>query len=145
MTLAIVGFPKCGTYSLAKFHKIPSLELIHRENGLRDWEESYSDKTPLIITRDPIERIWSLYIDFNYYRDLTLKEFLDCKPSRFETIDPVDWCDYEKWIKPWSKFNPIVVKLEIMKTSDGFPHENKGDLVHKISSKDRKLISSYLN
>jgi len=64
-----------------------------------------------MITRDPVQRVWS---DYNYaiqHKQIptqSLKDALDNYP-RF-----LAGCNYKKWIKHWKKTKPTVYSLEEM-------------------------------
>jgi len=179
----IIGFPKCGSSSLRHYLRLrypkmeiasfPSSSLYHP-----DWEtltkNRCSDPTVLsvIITRNPIERIWSAYWWSQKWKTTdmihpTFEEFLHWEPPdrdwRYVSsglVDPIDCCDYEKYMKKAYKYNPIILRFEDMIKNPNFPNLAKtndvlkkcGDVNHrgikmmpKIDDYHRKLIKEELN
>jgi hypothetical protein len=79
--------------------------------------------TPLIITRDPIERIWSA---FRYFKPKeTFKDYLltDLEQN-FGAYNPIIGSNYKRWIEPFLKYDPVIVSLEFMSKMPGFPKAN---------------------
>ena len=126
---AVLGFPKCGTQALrdhiaTKLGKIcNSLEIVYRKRGVNVW--SHQDNigyTPIIIYRDPVERIWSAYNYFHYFskrKKLSFPEFLDYKEDAMQSIgcnDPIACSDYSYYINKWRQVpgceDLIIVKFE---------------------------------
>ena len=137
----MIGFPKCGQTSLAEYlikrlggeFVADRAEIIWREDGLKQFEENgylENNYRPVIIIRDPIERIWS---DWNHlgrgYGFATFEEYLaNEKPiGGFGEYNPIKRSNYDKWIKQWAKYNPIVLELEQMMLNPNFKHRNKGE------------------
>jgi len=144
----IIGFPKCGSSSLRNYFRIrypkkevasfPSASLYHP-----DWLTicggrcSQPDILSVIITRNPVERIWSAYWwsqrwNTSQTKHPTFEEFLHWTPPSKEwryltsgLFDPIDCCDYEKYMKPALKFNPIILRLEDMQKNPNFPNVAK--------------------
>jgi len=79
----IIGFPKCGQMSLIKYLQKQGDEVIRkdwiwRRTALEELKPFFEDGyVPVVITRDPVERIWS---GFNYWhyrtRGVTLPLYL---------------------------------------------------------------------
>lgn len=126
---AILGFPKCGTQALqnhimSKFGKVcRNLEVAYRKKGVNSW--SHPDNigmTPIIIYRDPVERIWSAYHFFKYFKEskkLSFPEFLNYKDEAMQSIgcnDPIACSDYEYYIQKWKGVagceDIIIIKFE---------------------------------
>jgi len=143
----IIGFPKCGstslrTYFKARYPKIQVASFPSASLYQPDWETicggrcSQPDTLSVIITRNPVERIWSAYFwsqKWNYpsKKHPTFEEFLHWQPPkewRYTSsglVDPIDCCDYEKYIKKAYKYNPIILRLEDMKKNPNFSNEAK--------------------
>ncbi len=134
--LAVVGFPKCGTVSLEKYLKrkfpepqisVVRFEYAWKRHGVKAYEEKHSNKRPVIIVRNPVDRILSAFRYFEFYKKMSLEEFLKDKvdhDGRLGTGDPIECSDYQKWINKWMHLDPIVVKLETMRALGNFPNEN---------------------
>ena len=115
----IVGSPKCGTTSLGKYLRGKGYDVLESELTFFDIEKAhnhnYWDRTPIIVTRNPIERAYSDYKAFNR----TLKE--SC-----------DWSYFKVCLQMW---DALIYSLEYLKTIPNFPHENNGNrdiISHKI-------------
>ena len=81
--LAVIGFPKCGTVSLEKYLKRKFLDIsviryeaIWLRVGVQEYEEKHNNKRPVIIVRNPVDRIWSAFRYFNFYKTMSLEDFL---------------------------------------------------------------------
>lgn len=159
--LIIVGFPKCGTVSLEKYLKrkypepdtsVVRFEYAWKREGAKACEEKHSNKRPVIIVRNPVDRIWSAFRYFEFYKKMSLEEFLKNKvdhDGRLGTGDPIECSDYQKWIDKWMHLNPIVVKLETMIVLGNFPNENptegRAGNWPTLSNEDTELITNKLN
>lgn len=139
----VIGFPKCGQTSLAEYlHKrfgsenvADRAEIIWKPDGINLFEiNGYAENNyrPIIIIRDPVERIWS---DWNHLgRGYGFKTFEEYIANRQQTdlgglgeYNPVTRSHYEKYIKRWRKYDPIVLELEDMMKNPNFGHRNKGE------------------
>jgi len=155
----IIGMPKCGQVSLENYlrDRFPGKEARRIEKIWKPKEiQDVVEKRPpeewhyVIILRDNVERIWSSYHYFDYYKSMSLEKYLnhDIQGTRLGPMNPIKQGNYGRWLKEWSSLNPIIVTLEDMQKLPGFPHMNKtGDKrkYPEISESDRELISSYLN
>jgi len=152
----IIGFPKCGSTSLRTYlqKRYPRVEVTSFPGSSLyhpDWKITCSgkcsqpDTLSIIITRDPIERLWSAYWwsqKWNVHEEEqpTLQEFLHWKPVPVENtkfpsgswrylssglVDPIDCCDYEKYMKKAYRYNPIIIRFEDMIKNPNFPNEAK--------------------
>jgi hypothetical protein len=139
----VIGFPKCGQTSLAEYlHKrfgsennADRGEIIWKPDGIELFEKNgYAEAgyRPVIIIRDPIERIWS---DWNHLgRGYGFKTFEDYIYNEKQEglgglgeYNPIERSNYEKYIKRWAKYDPLVLELEQMKLNPNFGHRNTGD------------------
>jgi len=107
----IVGVQKSGTTSLAKYMRDKGYDVIEAEKHFLNVEfatnHDYSNYTPIIITRNPIERAWS---DYNFFGG-TLERACD---NSF----------YKAGLQMW---DALIYSLEYLKTITGFPWENRGN------------------
>jgi hypothetical protein len=151
----VIGFPKCGQTSLVEYlikrlggeSVADRAEIIWKPDGLELFEKNgYAEigYRPVIIIRDPIQRIWS---DWNHLgRGYGFKTFEDYIANQKQTdlgglgeYNPITRSNYEKFIKRWQKYNPIVLELEEMKKNPNFGHRNKG----KQYDEDYELIPTH--
>lgn len=156
MKYIIIGCRKCGTTSLEKFMKNEKLDVIREErlftrtDGFDVWKGLYSDRRPVIILRDPVERAWSDYCYQKYMKSeassLSLEE--KCEEKRYDPVmgdrNIIMQSRYEQWLKPWRKAEPVIYRLEEMKKIPEFPHEWKNDQKREMTQKDRKTLEGYL-
>ena len=157
--LVIVGFPKCGQVSLIqhlqdKFKDtikdtiIKKDEVIWNRDGVSIFKEKYGHNPnirPVIITRDPIKRIWSSYWYFDleekpFREKYTYEEYLkiDLYAHHFGELNPIRCSNYDRWIKIWKPLNPLLYNLEELIQLDNFPHLNKTEYVRKVPDMSRK-------
>ena len=169
----IIGFPKCGSSSLRTYlrKKFPSIDVIsfpgvslyHPEWKSTCLDMCQEDGTlPVIIIRDPYERIWSAYWwSKKWGVHISFEEFLSRKgdgvtlsPEGRVDIgaglsNPVEACDFWKYIKKAEACNPLIFRFEDMTRLGCFPHEAKtmgfrvenGILVKpELDDESRKLI-----
>lgn len=146
----VVGFPKCGTVSLQHLlgQGTRRYEYIYMKNGIEKFLKEQKDRQPVIIVRDPVERIWSAYAYFDQFREMSFAEFLEkreIKDERLGIDDPIEQADYWKYIKPWLKFNPLIYKLEEMKKDPRFKWRNKTTKHRAINEEERELLIKKLN
>ena len=157
MKYIIIGCRKCGTTSLEKYMKekwhadvIRWEQLFTRIDGVAEYEAKYSDRKPVIILRDPVERTWS---DFQYQHKMKQEGLPKdlagaCKEHRYDPVmgerGVLLQSQYALWIKAWKKFDPIIYHLEAIREEEGFPHEWENPHKAKMTDLDRMLIRSYL-
>ena len=134
---AVIGFPKCGQVSMQEYlakryndvYRIDRPELIWRRSGVKDFEEQYHNYgvKGIIITRNPVKACWSYYWYIHYgtegTRYMEYEDFLTQKiySDPLGEKNPISCYNFEKWIKRFQKFNPIVVRLEDMIENKNFP------------------------
>lgn len=109
-TYIIVGVQKCGTTSLGKYMRDKGFEVIEAERyflntGFAE-NHDYSNYTPIIVTRNPIERAWS---DYKYFES---------------TLERA--CDNSYYRAGLQMWDSLIYSLEYLKTLPDFPHENIG-------------------
>jgi hypothetical protein len=150
----ILGFQKCGLNSLIKWlgNEVNTVsEDISSPDSIKKFE-AYKDthKPVIIIRKDRVKAIYSMYYYFGYNEKYTLEQFLSINipHKQYGNENPIHRTDFERHIKPFLKYNPIIYVLEDM--PDSFPHENKGGQRTKqpypeITQEKRNLINSYLD
>ena len=154
MKYVIIGFPKCGQVSLVEWlkkqgHEAIRNDIIWKIDAVQTIKQNYIDKgyIPIIITRDPVERIWS---GFNYWhyrtRGITLPDYL--KMESYNTSigeeNPIKQSDYLRYAEPYKKYNVIIYKLEELQEIPGFPHENKTQKKEPFAPGLRRMIDEAL-
>lgn len=121
----IVGIPKCGTPSLAKYMREKGFDVIESEFSFLDYEKAinhnYRWRTPIIITRNRIERTWS---DYNFFKRDSLFE-----ASRFSY--------YKAGLQMW---DALIYSLEYLKTIEDFPKINDNDKKPIMTDEIKKQV-----
>ena len=141
----VIGFPKCGQESLLEYlkgrypnRKTKKDEIIWNKKGVEIFKEKYGDRMhPVIITREPILRMWSAYWYFEYtgetpYNErFTFPEYLKLEDYKYHIgeMNPVKQSNYQRWIKDWLELKPIIFKLETVSQNTNFPHLNQTKVV----------------
>ncbi len=135
---AVIGFPKCGTVSAQTWllQKYPNHENILKlefpcYGDVKRFEKGgdLEDYTPVFITRDPAEMLWSFYVYFNFKEkgiDNPV-DMLDIPMQAFgmHHLSPLKQADFDHWIGMFKHLNPLILSLEEIKQDETFPHENK--------------------
>ena len=174
----IIGFPKCGQVSIIDYMRtknkdiiVKKDELIWNKKGPEIFLEKYSDRViPFIITRDPIERMWSAYNYFQFGGDdwehghgdppichqMSFPKYLDLKgyEHHLGEMNPVSQSNYAKWYVHWKDLGLIkTFRLEDLKKTENFPHKNitqnvtkhwKGTTIPSMPKEYRKLAQTKL-
>lgn len=117
----IVGIPKCGTTSLGLYLKQRGYEVEESELQFFDIHKAlthdYYFRTPIIVTRNPIERAWS---DYNYFQRESIKK-------------ACDFSFYKYGLQMW---DGLIYSLEYLKTVKDFPiindNQNKPEMTPEI-------------
>jgi hypothetical protein len=127
---SIVGVPKCGTSSLGEYMRRMGYDVTEDELYFAD-KTCYpnSDRKPLIILRDPVERAWS---DFNFFH------------GDHETLEEAcEWSRYEKYLKNWP--DAVIFQLEELQKLEEFPHHNHNIHKPELDNDTRKKIEVLLS
>lgn len=116
--MVILGFPKCGQNSLAKYLDCKLHDFVYYQNAVEIYLKNYSGKRPVFITRDPEQRMRSQYHYLVRYKNNGLsyedfKNYIDPDPA-WGGITPVEQCNYEYFINQFKAYNPLVFRLEDM-------------------------------
>ena len=152
MKYVIIGGRKCGTTSLEVFLNMQGYDVVRREqlftktDGYDQYSHEFSDRQPILILRNPIERAYS---DWKYALQekrttLSYKEYCETPnyhPSLGE-LNPLEQSNYKKWFKNWD-MEIDLMSLEDMKKVKGFPELNTTE--GEISDKDREWTKNRLN
>jgi len=148
----IVGFPKCGQISLETYlknhgHDVQRHDTIWRTNARQIIEDQNPGRIPLIITRDPVQMIWSSYFYWHYKVVMKFEKYLTHRVHRESSLgheNPIEHADYEKHVRKFEDMNPILYKFEELIQIEGYPHENKTDKKPQITPKYQKMIEAAL-
>lgn len=142
----ILGFSRCGNTSLSKY-----LQCAHPEigyNGTEEYLRVYPQCIPVFIIRNPVDRIWSLYHFFDYFKRWDFERFLDFKNERWHGVgcnDVIEQSNYAKYIESFIPYDAVVYRFEeIIKRSD-FPKDWRGQHTPKITDKYRDIIQDRLD
>ncbi len=156
----IIGVQKCGTTSLEKWMKKNKYNVKREEvlvqagdvggyqetGGIETYEGAYYHRTPILILRDPIKRIFSQYhYKQNHQQgdpyeifENTLEKALDNHPELLNASN------YEEYITKWKQFKPIILYFEdVIKWKD-FPWETQCDCGAKMTKEDERIIRSHI-
>lgn len=147
----IVGFIKCGQVSLKKKlesegHEVRRFECATNPLGPRMIKKLHPGFEPVIITRDPIKRIWSQYkfLSEKFDYEMTFEQY--CHYWNHHLIwfneNPIFQSNYDEHLKHWD--NPLVYELEECIKDPAFPKENEGENKTKMSDEDRELATTML-
>ena len=149
----IVGFPKCGQISLETYlrglgYDVQRHDIIWRSNASDMVKTQNPGRTPIIMTRDPIQMIWSSYFYWHYKETMSFEKYLKHKVVRESSLgneNPIDHADYEKHINKFLDMKPILLKFEDMITIEDYPHENKTEKKPTITPKYVEMIQKALD
>ncbi len=153
MRYLVIGFIKAGQESLIKYlkskgHTVDKFECVAHSNGPEMVRERPFDKLA-VITRDPVDRIWSQFLYF--YRDnkMSMKQFLnhyEAAPT-YGNLNPLWQSSYTFHLKRWVHFDLDLFELEKLCQSPDFPHENKTINIRSVRvmlPAERKLVTNAL-
>lgn len=131
---SIVGAPKSGTSSLGEFMRREMYDVTEDELYFDDIEHyPHTDRIPIVILREPIERAWSDYLFFG-----------STPEANFHTTlkECCEWSKYGKHLKNWP--NAIIFYFEDLIQLPDFPHHNRNPKKPKIDEASRKIIMDEL-
>ena len=150
--VCVIGFIKCGQVSLVKYFenklgkdKVRRLEIVSHPDGPRMFAKKYPNWTPVIITRNPIERCWSQFWYFRAIKKgMSYKQYLDFFEPHpyFGNVNPLYISNYEPHIARWQHLNPLIFILEDMMLDPAFPYDNKTAELEDIKDIYRPITSS---
>jgi hypothetical protein len=143
----IIGFSRCGTTSASRYFHCSHPEIGY--SGVTPYYlEHYSNHIPIFITRNPVDRIWSMYNYHGVFKNMTFEEMLDFKDDKYQNVgcnDCIKQSDYMKYIEPFRQFNPIIYKLEDLKRRPDYPKDWRGQSSKKIPKEFREKIEKRLS
>jgi hypothetical protein len=140
-----MGFQKCGINSIIKWYTnkypnwvstIHTTEDITSTNCLPTYEPFRDTHFPVVIIRNKVDAIWSMYWFFGYHKSHTLEEFLQIdEPSiQYGNNNPINRVDFEYHLSKFEGVENVVVhKLEEIKD---IPHLNKTEDMFKQNNLD---------
>ncbi len=144
--MLIIGAHKCGTTSLQRYYEargcdvVRNTQLFTRWDGPEVYTRKYSDRIPVVILRDPIERAWSDYHhrlrrdmikdDMSYEHYCKTKDIMpNPKEDPFDylrlgELNIIEISKYKQWLKNWHDIDPLVLQLEQMQQQEDFGRVN---------------------
>jgi len=127
----IIGFPKCGTTSLISYLKnkfpkatVQKSEIIYDETGIAHYKKHCMGMTPVIITRNIADKLWSAFFFFKFDKQIEFEDFLHQEDTLWQNLgwnNPIEQANHDKYIKPWLKYDPIIFDMDTLKEEDDFP------------------------
>jgi hypothetical protein len=124
----IVGVQKSGTTSLGKYMRDLGYEVIEDERNFLNIDKAknhdYSHYTPIVVTRNPIDRAWSDYNSFG----VSLENACD---NSF----------YKAGLQMWDS---LIYSLEYLQTLPDFPKVNDNKSKPKLTNDIKQLIINEL-
>ena len=120
----LMGFQKCGINSVIKWYTDNGYDNIHTTEDITSihclptYEPFRKTHFPVVITRDKVDAIWSIYWFFGYWRTHTLEEFLliDEPSIQYGNNNPINRVDFEYHISKFEGFEDVIVlKIEELK------------------------------
>lgn len=132
MKPCLIGFVKCGQTSLVKFlrqkgiNKIDWPENILRFDGFDNYLKIKDTHYPVVIIRNRIEAIWSMFWFWKYNEKMTYKQFLelDITTPHYGNESPLYRTEFEYHYKKYIPYGLKIYNLEELKKQIDFPHEN---------------------
>ena len=133
-----MGFQKCGINSIIRWwnnkgENVPSMhttEDITSVNCIPTFLPFKDTHYPVVVTRNPVDAIWSIYHFFGYSRKYTLEEFLviDEPNIQYGNNNPINRVDFAYHISKFQKHH-IAIKIididQMRAKYPDFPHENR--------------------
>lgn len=131
----IMGFQKCGQNSLIEYWKITGVKNLHMTeditsiNCIPTYLPFRETHYPVVIIRDKVEAIWSIYWYFGYYKGYELEDFLkiDLPSIQYGNDNPINRVDYNYHISKFynAGINDVkICHLEGMMKLKYFPVKN---------------------
>ena len=148
----VVGFPKCGQMSLVKYLQDEGYDVTRQDNiwnsrARQEIEDQQPGRIPIIITRDPVEMIWSSYWYWHYKDVMPFHKYLKHRVTRESSLgneNPIDHADYEKHINKFLDMKPVMFKFEEVVKLPNYPHVNETGYKPALPLKFRVLIEEAL-
>lgn len=149
----IIGARKSGSTSLEVYMKNQGLDVIRHEqlftrhDGPEYAQKVYPGRVPVVILRNPMERIIS---DYSYQpnggksnRELDFIDYcaLPNYDKKWGDRNPVSQSNYKYWLQFWK---PIVLNIHVMKKLKGFPFQNRTENKSSITKKEYDFAQNLL-
>ena len=158
--MLIIGAHKCGTTSLQRYYEargcdvVRNTQLFTRWDGPEVYKRKYSDRIPVVILRDPIERAWS---DYHHrlrrdliHSDVDYKTYCNRSSQPFQNymiqgeLNIIEISKYKQWLKNWHEVDPLVLQLEEMIGEVDFPLDN-GYFNPTMTEEQKKFTRELIN
>ena len=128
----IMGFQKCGQNSLIEHYNLTGVKDVHTTEDITSihciptYLPFQKTHYPVVIIRNKVEAIWSIYWFFGYYKEYDLEQFLkiDTPNIQYGNNNPINRVDFDYHI---SKFDSIGEKVTVFNIDDqpeDFPVKN---------------------
>ncbi len=142
----IIGFSRCGTTSASHYFHCSHPEIGY-SGVTEDYLKKFSNHIPIFITRDPRDRIWSMYNYHGVFKNMSFEDMLDFKDDKYHNVgcnDCIEQSDYKKYIELFKEFNPKVYRLESLKMREDYPKDYRGQSSKIMPAKYRKMVEERL-
>jgi len=154
LSYIVIGGRKCGSTSLQKYlqnygHDCIRVEqLFTRHDGPKIYLEKYSNRVPVVIIRNPADRVWSDYWHSKRMGRNVMNYEEYCKFEQYDSeffgdLNPISQSNYRKWFKNWKDIDLQARWLEDLTQLSSFPHLTKGDYP-KMPDKLRSLTLEWI-
>lgn len=136
----ILGVEKCGTAALENylrnkgFKVIRNEELYEKPNVVELHYTYFPDYQPVMILRDPVERVYSHYW-YKRYNQKGHSDEIKCSLEKALDLHPeiIEASKFEKHLKRWKGLPLLIFHLEELQKLDDF---------HKINTTDKPPLTS---
>ena len=138
----VIGFSKCGTtaltnYLFSKGLKVSQSEFLiyKKDEGIKIFNDITPDFTPVVIIRNPADKLWSEYHYRPHFKDMTFNEFLNFRDEDWRGVglhNPIAGVNYQHYIEHWEKSTGK--KLDVLNLDD-IKH-----IIPKMNENDKKPI-----
>ena len=148
----IFGIEKSGTVSLEKYLLGKGYDVVREESvysrwyGVMKYFLQYPDYQTIMITRDPVERLWSHY-NYKRFKQKGGRQEIKCDLETALKIHPelVNGSNYSKWIKRWRFTKPIMIDLDVWSQRQGFPSSNVNQKSNMTVKEQSMIIEALKN
>ena len=158
----IMGFQKCGINSLIKWYSDQGIECKTTEDitsihCIPTYEPFKETHFPVVITRDKVDAIWSIYWFFGYHKSHSLGEFLEIdEPSiQYGNENPINRVDFDYHVSKFREngiYDAKVLRIDQIPnvprkniTKDMFDQNNDLQGYRIITSNERWEIEDAIN
>ena len=119
----------------------PLPELAWSKDGLQRYNELYSDYTPIFMTREPSDRLWSAWNYFPELHKMTFEELVNGRHPKHQWLgckQPLYQSNYHIYTRNYK--DAILLELEEMKKNPLFPKLNTTKELIEMPKKFRDLV-----